>query len=154
MDELIGLIIQGIIALLNRDKNKNAPLPTRPAPSQHGLPTGPPQPMQPGFGRTAQGQKRMPPQARPQQMPQRRPQALTKRRAAVQRRVVAPPPLPQAPQPAAAPPKAAPPATVASRSPAITSTGIRQLMLSRPAAMRTIYVLTEVVGKPLGLRDL
>ena len=46
---------------------------------------------------------------------------------------------------------AAPAMAVKPRS--ISAADIRKLMLSRRTAMRTIYVLSEVVGPPLGLRD-
>jgi hypothetical protein len=36
--------------------------------------------------------------------------------------------------------------------PAITAAAIRNLMLTRKSALRTIYVLSEVVGPPLSLR--
>jgi hypothetical protein len=42
---------------------------------------------------------------------------------------------------------------VASSQPAITAAAIHQLILSRKSSLRTIYVLSEVIGPPLALRE-
>ncbi len=59
----------------------------------------------------------------------------------------APPPLP--PTPARAAVKPAPPPAP---RPQLTGNRIRQLLHSRPATMRTIFVLSEVLQPPISLR--
>jgi hypothetical protein len=60
-----------------------------------------------------------------------------------------PPPLPRVPVPPA--PEPIKP-VVAKPQAAISATGIRQLILTRRSALRTIYVLSEVIGPPIALR--
>jgi hypothetical protein len=59
-------------------------------------------------------------------------------------RPVAKPPLPPA-HPAAVPAKPA--------APAISAVSIRQLIRSRPTALRTIFALSEVLMPPVSMRD-
>jgi hypothetical protein len=62
-------------------------------------------------------------------------------------------PTPTSPQTAAArTAEPAKPAGVTKAPSTISAAAIRQLMLSRRSAMRTIYVLSEVVGPPVALR--
>ena len=136
MDTLIELIVRALIALFTGSSERRpVPLPpSRPVPKIPPI-RQVPQPRQPQMRRPPTGQ-----------LPGRFPPA---------RRPNVPPPTPQ-PTPAAPPPPriAAPPApaAVSSAPPAISAAAIRQLMLSRKSALRTIYVLSEVVGPPLALR--
>ena len=164
MDTLIELIVRGLIALFSGGSGQR---PT-PLPPPRQAPTAPP-------GQQQQWpQQQRPPQQRPQQgRPQAvrrgpvRQQPAARQQPGVRRgpanvamkRKAGPPPVPQAAPGsvamranAAAKPQAA--AQVApAPQPAITAPAIRQLIMSRRSAMRTIYVLSEVVGPPLGLRD-
>ncbi|MGA2442799.1 MAG: hypothetical protein ABSH08_17735 [Tepidisphaeraceae bacterium] len=177
MDALIELIVRALIALFSGGSQRK---PT-PLPPPRSVPRIPPiqQPSQPTPDMSPQAlrqwqirqqqlrqqqlrqQQQQRQQAKRQQpMGRQSKQQLTNRFPTTQRaparRGNAPPPIPQ---PIAAPPTprvtAARPAPAATTSApaAISARAIRQLMLSRRSAMRTIYVLSEVVGPPLAMRD-
>jgi hypothetical protein len=134
-------------------------------------------PRQPGQGRAPnqrapmQNQSQRPqPGYRKAQAPQARPGAIQRARAAMQNspagrammarmnearaKASAPPPQISSITPPVVPKASTPVAPVTPARPsAISATSIRQLMLSRASAMRTIYVLSEVVNRPLALRD-
>jgi hypothetical protein len=176
MDTLVEIIVRALIALFTGGSERK---PT-PLPPPRSVPKIPPiqQPSQPTPDMSPQAlrqwqirqqqirqqqlhQQQLQRQQAKRQQPMRRQtkQQLTNRFPTTQRsparRGIAPPPIPQ---PADAPPTlrvaAGRPAPTATHSaPAAISAGaIRQLMLSRKSAMRTIYVLSEVVGPPLALR--
>jgi hypothetical protein len=176
METLIELIVRGLIALFSGGGkyDKNRP-PQRPVPPPIPQQQQYPQQQYSQQYQSRQGQRlspqtqraqqqRMQQQRLQQQRIQQKRQPLSKRaqqqllRKSQQRpgqRQMAPPPIPApAPPPtphlAPAPPtRAVAPATA---QPAITAKGIRNLMLTRKSALRTIYVLSEVVGPPLSLR--
>jgi hypothetical protein len=156
MEQLIELIVRALIALFSGSSEKTPAPPPRQAPKIPPIRTNPPA-------------------MQPRQMQQRRPQTMTvrpmtraeamrqiaMRQAATRRGAGAPPPMPpklvaaHPPLPRPAPPKAvetasAAPATKSKTT--LSAAAIRQLMLSRKSAMRTIYVLSEVVGPPVALR--
>jgi len=158
MDTLIELIVRALIALFSGGSQRK---PT-PLPPPRSVPKIPPiqQPSQPTPDMSPQAlrqwqirqqqlrqqqlrqQQQQRQQAKRQQpMGRQSKQQMTNRFPTTQRaparRGNAPPPIPQ---PVAAPPT-------------ISAAAIRQLMLSRRSAMRTIYVLSEVVGPPLAMRD-
>ncbi|MGD0767087.1 MAG: hypothetical protein ABSB42_02580 [Tepidisphaeraceae bacterium] len=177
MDTLIELIVRALIALFSGGSQRK---PT-PLPPPRSVPKIPPiqQPSQPTPDMSPQAlrqwqirqqqlrqqqlrqQQQQRQQAKRQQpMGRQSKQQMTNRFPTTQRaparRGNAPPPIPQ---PVAAPPipklASARPAPTAHTSapPTISAAAIRQLMLSRRSAMRTIYVLSEVVGPPLAMRD-
>jgi cell division protein FtsN len=177
MDTLIELIVRALIALFTGGSERK---PT-PLPPPRSVPKIPPiqQASQPTPDMSPQAlrqwqirqqqirqqQLRQQQQQRQQakrQQPMRRQtkQQLTNRFPTTQRaparRGNAPPPIPQPvappPIPKLAPARPAPAATTSAPA-AISAAAIRQLMLSRRNAMRTIYVLSEVVGPPLALRQ-
>jgi TolA-binding protein len=179
MDTLIELIVRALIALFTGGSERK---PT-PLPPPRSVPKIPPiqPPSQPTPDMSPQAlrqwqirqlqirqqqlhQQQQQRQQAKRQQPMRRQtkQQLTNRFPTTQRaparRDNAPPPIPQPvaaappPIPKLAPARPAPAATHAAPA-AISSAAIRQLMLSRRSAMRTIYVLSEVVGPPLAMRD-
>lgn len=128
MDTLIEIIVRALIALFSGGQQKQMPPPRT-------LPKIPPVPRRAG-------------QPVPRRYPPR-PPAL--RGPAAIRGIpipqsIAPPPPPKREQPTMAPPPSA-------AQPQISAAAIRQLMLARRSALRTIYVLSEVVGPPVGLRE-
>jgi hypothetical protein len=158
MDTLIELIVRGLIALFSGSSQQKLP-PPRPVPRIPPIDQLPGQ--QPRGGQ--QVTKRPPPRpgqtgARPQlNRPQPTRQATIRRIAG---KLKSPPPIPRPPSAAPPLPRAAvartpeppKPAVVTKTPSTISATAIRQLMLSRRTAMRTIYVLSEVVGPPIALR--
>ena len=178
MDTLIELIVRALIALFTGGSERK---PT-PLPPPRSVPKIPPiqqlsQPtpdMSPQALRQWQIRQQQLRQQQLRQQQQQRQQAkrqqpmgrqskqqMTNRFPTTQRaparRGDAPPPIPQpvatappAPRVAAARPA---PAATHSAPAAISAAAIRQLMLSRRSAMRTIYVLSEVVGPPLAMRE-
>jgi len=150
MDTLIELIVRGLIALFSGgNQQSQSPTPRPP-------PRTPPQTRRPGGG----------PMNRQSQYPQRPPamgrgtaRNMPSRGAPARGgppRGMPPIPLPAAPPLPAKPaaPKAQAPATATSAPPTtITASAIRQLLKSRRSALRTVFVLSEVVGPPVGLRE-
>jgi hypothetical protein len=169
MDTLIELIIRGLIALFTgRPDQPSAP--PRQIPRIPPIDTIPPaNPLQ---QRATQLTRRPQQAARPQAIrkqpirpPANSPQLkrlFSKPMRRAPGKSNAPPPIPRPPSVAAplppmprpvvarAPESAA--ATVATSRTTISAAAIRQLILSRRTAMRTIYVLSEVIGPPVGLR--
>jgi hypothetical protein len=156
MDTLIELIVRALIALFSGSSDKKLP-PPRSIPRIPPIDQAPTQQPRGGQQITTRPPSRTPinrQQINRQQM---------NRQAAIRRvagKLKAPPPIPRPasaspplPRPSAArtpePPK---PATATKPQSTITAPAIRQLMLSRRSAMRTIYVLSEVVGPPIALR--
>jgi hypothetical protein len=127
MDTLIELIVRGLIALFSGGDAKPPP------PRQ--LPKIPPIPRKP-----------LGPMKRPYPP---RPPAI--RQAAPPRGIPVPlPPTPKA-QPSPPPAKAPSPSPA---QPTINAAAVRQLLVSRRSALRTVYVLSEIVGPPLALRKI
>jgi hypothetical protein len=182
MDDLIILIVRGLIALFSRGEDKNKLPPPRSVPKIP--PIGQtPQQMETGGQQitrrpdSQQVQKQQ--QIRQQQIRQQilRRQAEIKQLAArkqpqqkltreqlewlrqARRPGNTPPPIP-IPSTAAPPvPQKRPvaaaqsvPQKAAPVQPTLSANAIRQLMLTRRSAMKTIYVLSEVVGPPIVLR--
>jgi hypothetical protein len=170
MDTLIELIIRGLIALFT-GRSDQPSAPPRQVPRIPPIDTIPPaNPLQ---QRATQLTRRPQQAARPQLIrkqpirpPANSPQ-LKRPPSKPMRRTLgksnAPPPIPRPPSVAAAPLPPMPrpavaratesaAATVATSRTTISAAAIRQLILSRRTAMRTIYVLSEVIGPPVGLR--
>jgi len=157
MDTLIELIVQALIALFRGPSQQQ--LPPRSVPRIPPINQAPGQPPQGG----QQVTKRPPPRpgqtgARPQvNRPQPPRQAAIRRIAG---KLKSPPPIPRPasatlPLPRSAPartPEPPKPAVVTKAQSTISASAIRQLMLSRRTAMRTIYALSEIVGPPVSLR--
>jgi len=153
MDTLIELIVRGLIALFSGSSNQKLP-PPRSVPGIPPIDQLPGQ--QPRGGQ--QVTKRPPPrQTQTGSRPQlNRPPAMRRGMG----KLKAPPPIPRLasaapPLPRTVPartPEPAKPAVVTKAQSTISASSIRQLMLSRRTAMRTIYVLSEVVGPPIALR--
>jgi hypothetical protein len=197
MDDLIILLIRGLIYLFRGDPNKQRPAPPSTMQRPQNAPaTGSPNAMiPPPSAQHSSAVKRVPlpgmrdrPGARKSQSAARtfqtpihrlapnvpRQQNATQRMAAMQQTVGGRAKLAQmkatkaaddvahrpgslaaeATSPAAVAEKKRTAAAAAAARPAtITAPAIRQLMLSRVSALRTIYVLSEVVGPPVGLRE-
>ena len=158
MDTLIELIVQALIALFRGT-------PDKPLPPPRSVPRIPPIDQVPGQQPRGGQQVTKRPPPRPGQTGGRpqtnRPQQI--RQAAIRRvagKLKAPPPIPRPasaglPLPrtvAARTPEPPKPAVVTKAQSTISASAIRQLMLSRRTAMRTIYALSEVVGPPVSLR--
>ena len=142
MDELIELIVRSLVSLITGARQ---PPTNRPPPTNH-----------------PQGGSSMQPSDTPMQF--RLPTARQQRvrnvsripGKPVQRKrapLFATPPAPPAvPKAAPAPPSRPPAAPSAPASSNITATAIRQLLRSRPATLRTIIALNEIMQPPLALR--
>jgi hypothetical protein len=146
MDQLIELIVRALIELFS---SRRSDPPKKQPPKKQ-----PPRTVRPGSPvRRAQ--------ARSPELPIRRQQEI------LQELMLLDPP-PRFPKnrkgpPAAPPPRVvkpvSPPATVPRAaipppvSPRIASTAIAQLIASRPTALRTAYVLSEIIQPPLALRN-
>ena len=170
MDTLIELIVRGLIALFSRSSEQKLP-PPRSVPRIPPIATNPPanqrsrsvpltrrpqQGARPQLNRPPMNRPPMnrPPPIRPQlnrQEAMRRLAGKAQSPPPIPRPFAAAPPMPPAARPTARAPEPAPAAVTTSRS-TISAAAIRQLMLSRRTAMRTIYALAEVVGPPVGLR--
>lgn len=141
MDELIELIVRALIELFSSGRSA--------APSQPKIvPKVPPQP-------SPDVVRQMQQRARP--APMRRQQAILQQmmRGGRPPKGTGPPPPPRRAEPVVprssiAPPAAPPPPV--SRPP-ISAVAISQLISSRPTALRTVYVLSEVIQPPLALRE-
>src|SRR5208282_1297324 len=141
MGELIELIVRIILGAFGDRPSPPPPprlpplpAPAAPAPPIPGRPTKRPVPV-----------RRPPPLSRNLNRPQK---VSGKRRGQV-----APPPLPPLPTLAKAPPAMPAPAVVQHRHSVISASGIGTLIRSRPAALRSIFVMSEVVRPPLALRQ-
>ncbi|MGA2585103.1 MAG: hypothetical protein ABSG31_17660 [Tepidisphaeraceae bacterium] len=140
MDEIIELLIRGLIALFSGGGGQKV----TPPPVQKAQPTA-----QELARRALMGQGNRPVQNRLKQ-PKRpavrqSPPSLRKSSGTL------PPPRPPLPTKPIAP--VVPIAPVARPSPLITGTAIRQLIRTRPSTMRIIVVLSEVLQPPLALRE-
>jgi hypothetical protein len=156
METIIELIVQGLISLFQGKYQKNAPPQQRPGPPQ--IPPYMQQQTQPNQqsrpNRQGQLQRSQPARQGPKRRVPVRP--IPGQRRGIPPRLPAAAPVPRV----AATPHIAPAAPVrpvapaaAPSQPAISAEGIRQLMLTRKSALRSIYVLSEVIGPPLALRD-
>jgi hypothetical protein len=148
MDTLIELIVRALISLFTGNSEKKLP-PPRSVPKIPPIQQTPQQQVQRGGQQITKRPQSRTPQKRPtlkQQVAMRRNQAQNINR---------PPPIPlpaavkilkQATAAAPVPPK------ITATQTTISSGAIRQLMVTRRSAMRTIYVLSEVVGPPVAMR--
>jgi hypothetical protein len=145
MDYLIIQLVKMIIGLFSDKKEKKGAntMPPRPPP-----PNRPEDPVQyfaaPNSG-FAPGKRQI-------QMHKFRRQPVPQPRRAAP---VGAPPLPPRLPPKPAAPVAAPALAVPVKAPApaISAISIRQLIRSRPTALRTIFALSEVLMPPVALRD-
>jgi len=161
MDTLIELIVRGLIALFSGSSDsprqqtpRSVPKipPIRDVPAQR--PIGGQQPIDNKLAlRRQQAVRQQMMRAQKMRQPQKRQPAM--KRGNVKEK--APPPLPRPAAYAAPTPKrtqvTAPPPTAPGARSGISASGIRQLLRSRPAALRTIFALSEVVGRPVALRE-
>jgi len=143
MDELIELIVRALIALFS-GRSEQPPQP-KIAPR-----VPPPLPQSPGARRPAS------PRPRPATMQRQQAilQEMMRRGMAAKKpqKPVAPPP-----RPAAVPPRPSADSQASARPqasrPSLSAAAIRQLVTSRPFALRTMFVLSEVIQPPLALRS-
>jgi hypothetical protein len=142
MDTLIELIVRGLIALFTGRSEQ---------PQQPKIaPRVPPQlPQSPAARRMAQQKPRLTPMQRQQAMLQEMRRRGIAPKQALQPappppRLAAIPPRPSADSQAAARPKFSPPS--------LSAAAIGQLVASHPTALRTMFVLSEVIQPPLALR--
>jgi hypothetical protein len=162
MDTLIELIVRGLIALFSGSSDSQRPQtprsvpkipPIREAPAQR--PVGAQQPIDNKLALRRQEAVRQ------QMMRAQKMRQSQKRQPAMKRgnlkQKAPPPPLPRPAAYAAPAPKrtqvAAPPPPSSGGRSGVSASGIRQLLRSRPAALRTIFALSEVVGRPVALRE-
>ncbi|MGD0463616.1 MAG: hypothetical protein ABSB74_14110 [Tepidisphaeraceae bacterium] len=145
MDELIELIVRALIALFSG--GSEPPQQPKIAPR-----VPPPLPQSPAARRPAQAQPRPRPTAMQRQ--QAMLQEMMRRGMAAKKpqKPVAPPP-----RPAAVPPRPSADSQASARPqasrPSLSAAAIRQLVTSRPFALRTMFVLSEVIQPPLALRS-
>jgi hypothetical protein len=142
MDEIIELLIRGLIALFSGGGGQKV----TPPPVQKTQPTAQELARRALMPAKKTGQNRGRPQRRPG-VPNSPPKVAYPpglRRAMA----TLPPPVPAKP-----PAPVTSVVTAARTSPPITGTAIRQLIRTRPSAMRTIVVLSEVLQPPLALRE-
>lgn len=132
MDYLIEMLVNAIVAAF-RDR----------APKAMKLPAPIPRQQSPAANRTM---------ARP---PQRRPiaQATLRRSPKVVRPAQASPKPVSPPRPVAAKPVPKPIAPAQPAAAPLTGAAIGQLLRSRPATVRSVFVLTEILQPPLALRE-
>lgn len=138
MEELIGLIIQALVELFSGGRNTPKPGAKPPPQRLAQPPIAPP---------TARQTVRRPIPTRKPQPPRRPGRMMIKPLPAA-----APVPRPVILPASAVRPPASPPPPPA--SPPIRATAVRQLIRSRPASLRTICVLSEIIQPPLALREI
>ncbi|HEX4055891.1 MAG TPA: hypothetical protein VHX86_16630 [Tepidisphaeraceae bacterium] len=145
MDELIELIVRALIALFsNRSDTSQKP---------KMVPKVPPQAPSPEARRQMQQRARPAPMQRQQAILQQMMRSGPPPKSS-KKRTGSPPPLnralPAVPTPSTVPPATPPPPA---GRPRLSATAIGQLISSRPNALRSVYVLSEVIQPPLALRE-
>jgi hypothetical protein len=160
MDELIEILVRALISLFASKPNKPQPPPLPQQQQQRDLTSGGPM-----YAQLPAAQQQM--QRQVHRDPQRRTTLIKKlaplRRLPqkqIQRKPVVPPPSKRIAPPAlpeiishAGETTANSINTVQHEAQSITGAAIRQLIQSRPNALRTMWVLSEVLQPPITLRD-
>jgi hypothetical protein len=149
MDELIQLIVNGLIALFSGGAERKPPPPVQQPTARNALaPMAKRQAMRP--------KRRLPAMPKPPAFHGGRQGANPPFQGGRQgiKPLPAPIPRPLAPPPPPPPPRTVrPPLATPPTTPPIKAMAIRQLVRSRPSSLRTVYVLSEIIQPPVALRE-